>query len=99
MLTSGYKEIEIMWEHYRYMGNDYKIVWKQNGEEFDLDAPENERIWESIASYMDDDIRESVHAELAPCTNTEFLNSYLEKDPDFEENILHGEFGIDLDYE
>ena len=52
-----------MWEYYRYMRGDYKIVWKQNGEEFNLDAPENERTWEAIASYIDDDIRESVHAD------------------------------------
>lgn len=23
--------------------------------------------WDAIASYMDDEIRETVHAELAPC--------------------------------
>lgn len=79
--------------------NDYKIVWKQNGEELDLDAPKNEHIWETIASYMDDDIREALHAELAPCTNLEFLDRYLEEDPDFEENILKREFGITWDYE
>lgn len=27
--------------------------------------------------YMDDDIRERVHAELAPCTDREFLELYL----------------------
>ena len=26
------------------------------------------RYWEAIAAYMNDDIREQVHAELAPCT-------------------------------
>lgn len=35
-------------------------------------------IWESIVEMMDDDIREKVHAELAPCTEEEFLRRYLE---------------------
>ena len=30
-------------------------------------------LWPDIASYMDDNIRESVHTELAPCTAVIFL--------------------------
>lgn len=33
---------------------------------------------DQLAQYMDDDTRESVHAELAPCTDEEFLIRYLE---------------------
>ena len=32
---------------------------------------------------MNTDIREKVHDELAPCTNEEFINRYLEYDPSF----------------
>ena len=32
---------------------------------------------DAIAIYMDDDIRETVHAELAPCTPDEFLTRYV----------------------
>lgn len=32
--------------------------------------------FETAVSMMDDDIRESVHAELAPCTEQEFLAAY-----------------------
>lgn len=32
--------------------------------------------WDQIVELMNDDIREAVHAELAPCTNTEFLERY-----------------------
>lgn len=39
------------------------------------------RIWEIVASFMDDDIREQVHAELAPCTERDFLARYLELSP------------------
>lgn len=31
-----------------------------------------------IAKYMDDDIREQVHNELAPCSDEEFLEKYME---------------------
>lgn len=34
--------------------------------------------WDVIVNYMDDDTREQVHNELAPCTEEEFLARYLE---------------------
>ena len=34
--------------------------------------------WEVIAHYMEDSAREAVHADLAPCTDIEFLIRYLE---------------------
>lgn len=34
-----------------------------------------------IASYMDDDTREDVHGDLAPCTDLEFLVAYLDRAP------------------
>lgn len=37
-----------------------------------------------LAVIMDTDIREKVHDELAPCTNEEFINRYLEYDPSFK---------------
>lgn len=52
--------------------------------------------WDAIVNYMDDDHRETVHAELAPCTEIEFLRRYLDLDPDFEK-LLRGEFSIDID--
>ena len=47
--------------------------------------------WEAIASYMDDDIREDVHSDLAPCTRAEFLEEYLKRDPRFQD-LLDSEF-------
>ena len=41
-----------------------------------------EGIWESIIEMMDDATREAVHAELAPCTELEFLKRYLEIAPE-----------------
>lgn len=37
---------------------------------------------DTIAEYMDDDTREAVHNELAPCSDIEFLTRYLEIAPD-----------------
>lgn len=48
-----------------------------------------------IATYMNDEIREKVHFELAPCTPEEFLKRYVELDPDFEE-LLISEFSIEM---
>ena len=37
---------------------------------------------DTIAEYMDNDTRETVHNELAPCSDVEFLTRYLEIAPD-----------------
>lgn len=44
---------------------------------------------------MDDDIRELVHYEIAPCTNEEFVARYCELDEDFEE-LIYMELGIEI---
>lgn len=61
-------------------GKDYKLT---------------QNLMDTIATYMDDDKREQVHSELAPCEPEEFLKRYLELDPDFE-NVLKSEFSIEL---
>lgn len=48
-----------------------------------------------IATYMDDDIRESVAFDLAPCTAYQFLREYVNRDEHFEE-LLKSEFGIEM---
>lgn len=55
----------------------------------------DKNMMDRIAVYMDNDKRERVHSELAPCEPEEFLKRYLELDPDFE-NVLKSEFSIDL---
>lgn len=39
--------------------------------------------WYTMVGYMNDDIREKVHFELAPCSKETFLERYLEVDPTF----------------
>ena len=64
---------------------------KRYGENFKL----TQELMDTIASYMDDEKREDVHLELAPCEPEEFLKRYLELDSDFEE-LLNNEFGIEV---
>ncbi len=47
--------------------------------------------WEAITNLMDDELRELVAFELAPCTNEEFLKRYLELVPGIQ-NVLDTEF-------
>lgn len=48
-----------------------------------------------IATYMDDDIRESVAFDLGQCTPNQFLREYVSRDEHFEE-VLKSEFGIEM---
>lgn len=64
---------------------------KRYGEEFTL----TQELMDTIGSYMDDEKRETVHFELAPCEPEQFLRRYLELDPDFI-NLLNDEFEIEI---
>lgn len=50
-------------------------------DELDEIMPEVARMWAAIVQMMDDDTRESVQADLAPCTEAEFLAEYLRRAP------------------
>lgn len=68
-----------------------ETIMTKYGKEYKM----NEEEWENIATYMNDEIREDLHFEMAPCEPEEFLRAYVEKDPDFEE-LLNSEFSIEL---
>lgn len=39
--------------------------------------------------FMDDEIREELHAEMAPCTNQEFFDAYCERHAEkFDEDFV-----------
>lgn len=59
------------------------------GKEFTL----TQELLDVIATYMDDDIRESLHYKLAPCEPDVFLKEYIKRDPGFEK-LLYSEFEI-----
>lgn len=42
-------------------------------------AKENGISFDSIACVMDDDLRDSIHFDLAPCSEAEFLAEYLRR--------------------
>jgi hypothetical protein len=37
------------------------------------------RYFEAAVNLMDDDLREEIHRELAPCTEQEFLDEYVKR--------------------
>lgn len=53
------------------------------------------KYWDAIVRMMDDEKREQVHREMAPCTEEEFLTRYIELDPAFED-VLWSEFNVRL---
>ena len=64
---------------------------KRYGEEIEM----TQELMDTIATYMDDEKREQVHRELAPCSPEAFLARYCELDPEFE-NLLKLEFSVEL---
>ena len=48
-----------------------------------------------IALYMNDDLREAIYREIAPCTNEEFIIAYCNTEPSFED-CLNDLFNIEL---
>ena len=55
-----------------------------------------QELMDTIAAYMNDDIREDLHLRLAPCEPDLFLREYVKRDPEFEK-LLYGEFGIEME--
>ena len=53
---------------------------------------------DAIVPYMNDEIREKVYFELAPCEPVDFLKRYLELENNFDFwDVLENEFNIDPD--
>lgn len=99
--TESMTSINIVFESdYSYFGNTCNMVKSglESAIEF-LNSYEEEtdnidqEFMNTISTYMDDETREQVHLELAPCSPKEFLKRYLELDADFAE-LLYNEFGI-----
>lgn len=47
-----------------------------------MPAIDDRDLWETVVGCMDNETRERVHAELAPCTNLAFQRRYLELAPE-----------------
>lgn len=43
---------------------------------------DNRNLWDVVVNAMDDDTREAVAYDLAPCSNVEFLAEYLRRAAD-----------------
>lgn len=53
---------------------------KRYGEEIEM----TQDLMDTIATYMDDEKREQVHNEIAPCSPEYFLKRYCKLDDNFE---------------
>ena len=57
--------------------NDFMVEWNSIVHEWN-EANGSVPNWESIVNLMDDELRERVHSDISPCTEAEFLKSYME---------------------
>ena len=79
-MTLPRRDVTIKFNGARIAGERIKI---NNGATYTTPAEALEEIsLDTMAEYMDDDTREAVHNELAPCSDIEFLERYLEIAPD-----------------
>lgn len=65
------------------------MTFRRYGEKAEI----SQNMMDAIAVYMNGEIREAVHFDLAPCSPEEFLAEYIRRDPSFEE-LLKIEFSI-----
>jgi hypothetical protein len=62
---------------------EMKQISINNGNSFTTPEKAIEALdWDVIVHYMDDETREQVHSELAPCAELDFLIRYLELAPE-----------------
>ena len=61
---------------------------------FDWDAKENEETFEEVTDEMNYYKYMQTKEEVEPCSKRCFIESYLEKDPEFEQTIAE-DFGIE----
>jgi hypothetical protein len=66
-------------EHKNEVDMSIKTELEKDWEQYDGKSPR----WDAVVNLMDNDTREQVHAELAPCSEQDFFDRYLEFDPDF----------------
>lgn len=67
--------------------NDRRYIWYKRHTYYidvvDIDPVAQEIIdngnYDSAVALMDDEIREAVHADLAPCSDAEFLTEYMKR--------------------
>ena len=50
-----------------------------DAEEAMQEVSERPYLWQMLVDIMDDDIREAVHRDLAPCSEEQFLTEYLKR--------------------
>lgn len=80
---------------YIFVANKYFILLENRGLQRGTNMRITQEKMDAIAVLMDDETREKVHHELAPCEPIEFLKRYCELEPSFEP-VLKDEFAIEI---
>jgi hypothetical protein len=65
----------------KYVSLDNGRTWLDAAETIEA-ITEQPYMWQMLVNIMDDDVREAVHRDLAPCTELEFLAEYLKRAED-----------------
>ena len=64
-------------------GQNHRITWEEPDWADDQAAEMiSEGLFDAAVELMDDEIREEIHADLAPCTDEEFLAEYIRRHQD-----------------
>lgn len=56
---------------------------------------EDQEMAAEVFARMDAEKREKVFLKMVPCSDEDFIKTYLDLDPDFEK-ILNDEFGVEI---
>lgn len=67
-----------MGKHYISLDNGYSFMTAAEA----MPEIRERNMWDTVVWYMDDETREAIQFDLAPCTDEEFLSAYLERAED-----------------
>lgn len=93
-IAHGYDEQTSSWSHGSYFSSLVDAAQAFSPESLETEVISSDALIQ-LAGLMNESLREKVHAELAPCTNDQFVQRYCQLDPNFADTMC-GEFNIDV---
>lgn len=93
-IAHGYDEQTCSWSHGSYFSSLTAASMEFSPEPVETEVISSDALIQ-LAGLMNESLREKVHAELAPCTNDQFVQRYCQLDPSFADT-MYGEFKIDV---
>ena len=93
-IAHGYDEQTCSWSHGSYFSSLTAASMEFSPEPVETEVISADVLFQA-AGLMNESLREKVHAELAPCTNDQFVQRYCQLDPTFADT-MYNEFNIDV---